>query len=79
VTDKLQEVLERIEHLPQPLRSEVAARIEEMLNTLDDQAWDEAFADPASDAFFATTEAEIGQARNEGKLISLYPTIEEGE
>ena len=77
MTGKLQEMMERIEHLPQPVQAEVTGRIEEMLAALEDQAWEEAFADPASDAFFAQAEAEIEQAQNQGPLTPLFPSIEE--
>ena len=76
MASKLQEMLERIEHLPEPVQSEVADRIEEMLADLEDQAWEDAFADPASDAFFACAEAEIERAKTEGTLIPLFPTME---
>ena len=77
MTGTLQEIFERIERLPDPVQTEVAARIRELLDELEDQAWEEAFADSASDAFFATAEAEVAQAEREGKLIPLFPTIEE--
>jgi hypothetical protein len=76
MTSKLQDMLERIEHLPEPVQSEISGRIEEMLAELEDQAWEDAFADPASDFFFATAKAEIEQARTEGTLIPLFPTVE---
>jgi hypothetical protein len=79
MTSRLQNIVERIKHLPEPVQSEVADRIEEMLAELEDQAWEDAFADPASDAFFASAEAEIAQAKTEGTLIPLFPTIEETE
>jgi hypothetical protein len=73
----LQEIFERIERLPDPVQTEVTARIRELLDELEDQAWEETFADPASDAFFAAAEAEIAEAEREGKLIPLFPAIEE--
>jgi hypothetical protein len=76
MTGKLQEMLEQ---LPQPVQAELTDRIEDMLAALEDRAWGEAFADPASDAFFAKAEAEIEQARQEGSLTPLFPTIEEEE
>jgi DnaJ-domain-containing protein 1 len=79
MTGKLQEMLERIEQLPQPVQAELTDRIEDMLAALEDQGWEEAFADPASDVFFAKAEAEIEQARQEGSLTPLFPTIEQGE
>jgi DnaJ-domain-containing protein 1 len=79
MTGKLQEMLERIEQLPQPEQDELADRIEAMLAALEEQAWQEAFADPASDRFFTAAEAEIEQARQEGSLTPLFPTIEDRE
>jgi len=71
MTGTLQEMFERIERLPDPVQTEAAARISELLDELEDRAWEEAFADPASNAFFAAAEAEIAQAESEGKLIPL--------
>jgi len=48
-----------------------------MLASLEDQTWEEAFADPASDAFFAEAKAQIAQAQKEGTIEPLFPTIEE--
>jgi hypothetical protein len=76
---KLQEIVERIEQLPPSMQSEATDRIAEMLAELEDQAWEDAFADPASDTFFASAEAEIAQARADGSLIPLFPTIEQTE
>jgi hypothetical protein len=73
----LHEMFERIERLPDAMQAEAMARIEVIFEDLEDQAWEEAFADPASDAFFAAAEAEIAQSKREGKLIPLVPTIEE--
>lgn len=67
----LREMIERIERLPDALRTEATARIEEMLEELEDRAWEEAFADPASDAFFAAAEAEIAEAERNGTLLPL--------
>ena len=67
----LREMFKRIEHLPDVMRTEATAHIEEMLEELEDQAWEEAFADPASDAFFAAAEAEIAEAERNGTLIAL--------
>ncbi len=77
MTGKLQEMMKRIEHLPQPVQAQVTGRIEEMLAALEDQAWEEAFADPASDAFFARAEAEIARAQREGSIEPLFPGIQE--
>jgi hypothetical protein len=79
MTGKLQEMFERIEQLPQPAQDELTERIEDMLAALEEQAWQDAFADPASDAFFARVETEIEQARQAGSLTPLFPAIEEGE
>lgn len=76
MTSKLQNIVERIEQLPEPVQSDLADRIEEMLTEVEDQAWENAFADPVSDAFFASARAEIEQAENDGTLTPLFPQMD---
>ncbi len=49
--DELRNLFEVLSHLPESYQQEAVRRIQPIVDELDDCAWDEAFADPRSDAF----------------------------
>jgi hypothetical protein len=53
LSERLQAAMENAARLPIERQDELAARIEALLDELDEAAWDAAFADPRSQAFFA--------------------------
>lgn len=73
--DTLRQALERIEKLPEDLQAEAAAEIAQLIDRLEgDAKWDAAFADPASDAFFAQLSQEADTAQQTNTLQPLIPT-----
>jgi hypothetical protein len=69
--DPLRNLMETLAHLPEQYQLEAVQRIQPIVDELDDRAWDEAFADPRSDAFFAEAEAELERERAAGTLVPL--------
>ncbi|HST88835.1 MAG TPA: hypothetical protein VLJ14_10685 [Ktedonobacterales bacterium] len=58
LSERLHAVMESAAQLPIERQNELAARIEALLDDLDEAAWDAAFADPRSADFFAELAAE---------------------
>jgi hypothetical protein len=63
--------METLAHLPEAYQQEALRRIQPIVEDLDDRAWDEAFADPQSDAFFVEAEAALERERAAGTLVPL--------
>ena len=65
LSERLHAVMESAAQLPIERQNELAARIESLLDELDEAAWDAAFADPRSADFFAELAAEAEEANAE--------------
>jgi hypothetical protein len=65
LSERLHAVMESAAQLPIERQNELAARIEALLDELDEAAWDVAFADPRSADFFAELAAEAEAAHAE--------------
>lgn len=65
LSERLHAVMESAAQLPIERQNELAARIEALLDELDEAAWDAAFADPRSAGFFAEIAAEAETAEAE--------------
>ena len=73
--DALRNLMETLAHLPESYQQEAACKIQPIVDELDDRAWDEAFSDPRSDAFFAEAEAELERERAAGTLVPLQDVL----
>lgn len=69
--DALRNLMETLAHLPKSFQQEAVCKIQPIVDELDDRAWDEAFADPRSEAFFHELTEEAEREEREGKLIDL--------
>lgn len=77
--DELRNLFEVLSHLPESYQQEAVRRIQPIVDELDDCAWDEAFADPRSDAFFVEAKAELDRERAAGTLRPLEDVLDEDE
>jgi hypothetical protein len=73
--DALRNLMETLAHLPEAYQQEAVRGIQPIVDELDDRAWDEAFSDPRSDAFFAEAQAELERAV--GTLVPLRDVLGE--
>jgi hypothetical protein len=73
--DALRNLMETLTHLPESYQQEAVQRIQPIVEELDDRAWDEAFADPRSDAFLRELTEETEREEREGKLIDLNAAL----
>jgi hypothetical protein len=69
--DALRNLMETLAHLPESYQQEAVSKIQPIVDELDDRAWDEAFADPRSEAFFRELTEEAEREEREGRLIDL--------
>jgi len=67
--------METLAHLPESYQQEAVCIIQPIVDELDDRAWDEAFSDPRSDAFFAEAEAEPERERAARTLVPLHDLL----
>ena len=62
LSERLQAAIDSAARLPRERQDELAARIEALLDEVDEAVWEAAFADPNSAAFFAELAAEADAA-----------------
>ncbi len=77
--DALRNLMETLAHLPEPYQQEAVQRIQPIVDELDDRAWDEAFADPRSEAFLQELAEEAERGRAAGTLVSLEDILSDDE
>jgi TPP-dependent pyruvate/acetoin dehydrogenase alpha subunit len=69
--ERLRDLLAQMERLPEAAQNEVADRLRELVEELQEREWDESLADPRSDAFFDEMYEEYQKAKQQDALDPL--------